>query len=110
MFRDLHFGTRRLGAIACAVFLVACAGTGEQGGYKQLTSPDVAKVTQGMTRQEVEHALGRPQKGEQRDRHGNVVLNYRYASPGAGYTGTAYLFVTIDPASGKVIQVSSELH
>jgi hypothetical protein len=111
MIQSLQLGARKLTVIACTLLLVACAGTGEQGGYKQLTSRDVASVTQGMTKQEVEQALGRPHRGEQRDRQGNTVLVYRYAAPpGPSYTGTAYLSVTIDPASGKVIRVESETH
>lgn len=62
-----------------------------------------------MTKQEVEQTLGRPQKGEQRDRQGNTVLVYRYATtPGTSITGVGYLFVTIDPASGKVIRIETD--
>ena len=114
MFRNLPTGTRKLAVIACALFLVACAGTGDQGAtqggaYKQLTSAEVAKVTQGMTPQEVEQMLGRPHRGEQRDRQGNTVLVYRYtASPGTSTFGAAFLDVTVDPASGKVLRVETE--
>jgi hypothetical protein len=95
---------RKLVAIACALFLVACAGTGEQAGYKQLTSADIGKVTQGMTRQAVEQELGRP-RTLSRDRHGSEVLQYPYSA--TGYAYRRLLYVTIDSASGKVTQVTT---
>ena len=107
MIQTLQHGARKLAVIACATFLVACAGTGEQAGYKQLTSADIASVKQGMTRQEVEQALGRPTHGALRDRQGNEVLRYIYTvQTGSSYKG--YLGVTIDPASGKVVQVTAQ--
>ena len=106
MIQTLQHGARKLAVIACAMFLVACAGTGEQAGYRQLASADVQKVSQGMTRQEVEQALGSPQRGEGRDREGNIVLHYAYHYSGS--TVRAYLFVTIDKASGKVVRVETQ--
>jgi hypothetical protein len=90
------------------MFLVACAGTGEQAGYKQLTSADVANVTQGMTRAEVEQALGAPTMGVKRDAKGNQVLHYRYAPQSATLWYRSELYVTIDPASGKVMKVEAQ--
>jgi hypothetical protein len=105
MIQTLQHGARKLAVIACAMFLVACAGTGEQAGYKQLTSADVAKVTQGMTKEQIEQAIGRPDAGMRRDRQGNEVLHYHYT--GSGAANKTCLFVTIDPASGKVSHVQS---
>ena len=105
MIPTLKHGARKLAVIACAMSLVACAGTGEQSGYKQLKSEDVAKVTQGMTRQEVEQEFGRP-RGSRRDRQGNDVLLYEYASAPSSFK--SLLWVTIDPASGKVMKVEAQ--
>jgi outer membrane protein assembly factor BamE (lipoprotein component of BamABCDE complex) len=106
MLREMRTDIRKLAVVACTLFLVACAGTDEQAGYRQLTGGDATKVTQGMTRQEVEQALGRPQRGMTRDRQGNEVLQYLYAVPGSSYKGC--LCVTIDSASGKVTQVTTQ--
>ncbi|MCU0804306.1 MAG: hypothetical protein MUF79_04350 [Burkholderiales bacterium] len=106
MIQTLQHGARKLAVIACAMMLVACAGTGEQAGYKQLTCAEVTKVAQGMSRQEVEQALGRPQRGATRDRQGNEVLQYLCSVPGSSYKGC--LCVTIDPATGKVTQVTTQ--
>ena len=106
MLREMRTDIRKLAVAACTLLLVACAGTDEQAGYRQLTGADATKVTQGMTRQEVEQALGRPQRGMTRDRQGNEVLQYLYAVPGSSYKGC--LCVTIDSASGKVTQVTTQ--
>jgi len=104
MFRNLPTGTRKLAMIAGAMFLVACAGTAEQAGYKQLTSAEVASVTQGMTREQVEQKLG-PSPLQEKDRQGNPVLKYKYSGAGSAIQGTVW--VTIDPASGKVVKVDT---
>ena len=107
MIQTLQHGARKLAVIACATFLVACAGTGEQAGYKQLTSADVGKVTQGMTRDEVVKTLGNPTTGIERDAKGNEVLHYKYTPQQATLWYRSELWVTMDPASGKVLKVDT---
>ena len=108
MFLEPRFKVRRLVAVACAVLVVACAGTGEQPsvGSKQLTSKDIAGVTQGMTRAEVEQTLGPASLPPGRDKQGNPILTWRYSGQsGEAYRG--YLYVTMDSASGKVIRIET---
>ena len=105
MIQTLQHGARKLAVIACAMLLVACAGTGEQAGYKQLTSADVSKVTQGMTRAEVEQMLGRSPY-ETRDREGNWVLSYPYVAQSTSWYRSS-LFVTVDAGQGKVVRVET---
>ena len=106
MLRQVRIDVRRLGVAACTLLLVACAGSDDHVGYRQLTCTDVTKVTQGMTRQDVEQALGRPQRGATRDRQGNEVLQYVCSVPGSSYKGC--LCVTVDSASGKVTQATTQ--
>jgi hypothetical protein len=101
MFSSMKLMTRRLAVAALAASLLGCA-TG--GNFRQLTGQDVAKVKVGMTSEEVRNALGEPRVG--RDRLGRTTYTYRFEDL-ALVPPFRELFVFIDPASGKVVNISS---
>ncbi|MCU0897549.1 MAG: hypothetical protein MUC55_08615 [Burkholderiales bacterium] len=93
--------SRHLAVAALAAALVGCA-TG--GDFRQLTGADVAKVKVGMTSDEVRAALGEGRVG--RDRLGRTTYTYRFQDQ-ALVPPYRELFVFVDPASGKVVSISS---
>jgi hypothetical protein len=100
MFGKSALHARKLVAIACALFLVACAGTGPT---RSLTLADLEEVKPGMTEEQVQQKLG-PWQNKQKDKDGNTLLRYMYES-GGPYRGV--LWVTINPSTGKVIETGS---
>ena len=101
MLRIRSLGARWAGAVAFAMLVAACATTGD---FRQLSGADVAGIRAGMTSQEVRQALGDPRVG--RDRQGNTTYTYRFID-NALVPPFRELYVFIDPASGKVVRVSS---
>ena len=102
MSRNRLNGVRKLAVVAFATLVAACAGT---GAMRSLTSSDVAGIKEGMTREQVEQALG-PSPAPTRDNKGNTVLDYYYSGrSGEQYKG--HLFVTVDSASGKVVRIDN---
>jgi hypothetical protein len=100
MFSGMKFISHYLAAAAFAASLAGCA----TGDFRQLTGQDVAKVKVGMTSTEVRQALGDGQVG--RDRLGRTTYTYRFQDQ-ALVPPYRQLFVFIDPASGKVVDISS---
>lgn len=101
MFSSMKATGRRLAIAALAASLLGCA-TG--GDFRQLTGQDVARVKVGMTSEEVRSTLGEPSVG--RDRTGRTTYTYRFQDQ-ALVPPFRLLFVFIDPASGKVVNISS---
>ncbi|MCX7891782.1 MAG: outer membrane protein assembly factor BamE [Burkholderiales bacterium] len=92
---------RGLAAAGLAALVVACA---PQGDFRQLSGRDVAAVQVGMTSEEVRKALGEPRVG--RNRQGQTVYTYRFEDL-ALVPPFRELYVMIDPASGKVVSITS---
>lgn len=101
MFSSMKVMARRLAVAALAASLLGCA---TDGNFRQLTGQDVARVKVGMTSEEVRQALGDPRVGS--DRLGRTTYTYRFQDL-ALMPPFRELYVFIDPASGKVVGVSS---
>jgi hypothetical protein len=103
MIQALRHRARKLAVIACAMFLVACAGT---SATQTLTPAEVAQIKEGMTQEQVEQKLG-PWQNRQTDKDGNALLRYLYES-GSAWRGV--FWVTIDKSTGKVIETATHAY
>jgi|MudIll2142460700_1097286.scaffolds.fasta_scaffold06802_8 hypothetical protein len=101
MFSSVKPMARGLAIVALAISIVGCAS---QGDFRQLRGTDVAAIRAGMTSEEVRKALGDPRVG--RSRAGETIYTYRFEDQ-ALVPPFRELYVFIDPASGKVVRVSS---
>ena len=100
MTQTLQLAARKVAAISCALLLAACAGT---GSVRTLTPADVAEIKEGMTQEQVVQRLG-PWQNQQKDKDGKTLLRYLYES-GSAWRGA--FWVTIDPATGKVVETGT---
>jgi outer membrane protein assembly factor BamE (lipoprotein component of BamABCDE complex) len=90
--------------LAAAISLLAACGTVVE--YKQLTAPEVAKVSAGESKEQVRASLGPPMRIDARNRFGQEVWTYPYYDQGQ-IEPYRLLWVYFDPASGKVVRTGS---